>query len=828
MVLLQLGGVAIPGRSGLGMAQALQSMPPGTRMRPIRPLLRERARQVRTWLIRRPRWVLASLVVVAFLAWVGAAYLAWFTRDLATGMPDRESLRRIGDMAQATTLQDVHGVPAFTIYREQRIEVPLVRMSPYLVKAIVAIEDQRFFEHGGLDIVRVLGAVAANVRKGRRAQGGSTITQQLARQSFLTTDKTLRRKLQELILARQLERTYTKLEILELYLNKVYLGDGLYGVEAASLGFFGKHASDLTLAEAALVAGLGKSPSTYAPTVSLERAVARRNVVLQAMVESGAATPGQAAAAKADPVRLDDALHREEPHGQYFKEMVRQSLVEQFGWQRVYQGGLRVRTTYDPDLQVAAERTVHDQIEAVEAQRLRAATARQTRGRTAEPPPADPPLQAALVALDPATGDVRALVGGRDFDQSRFNRATQARRQPGSAFKPFVYAAALENGFSPASLVDHLDDPVMTLQGAWTPEDEHATSDAMTLRTALRTSSNRAAVRLLQEVGIDRTVACARQLGVGSVPSVPSLALGSGEVTLLSMTAAYAAFANKGLLPQPTLIQRVEDAEGTVLFERTSTPRRVLKETTAYLLTSMLADVVDYGTASKARSVGFSLPAAGKTGTTNDFVDAWFVGYTPKIVTGVWVGFDQPRPILANGYAGDVAVPLWARFMKEATRGDRPEWFTPPRGIVSASVCRLSGKLPNEGCDAVEVVDRDGNVETRSMIYTEHFVRGQQPTEVCPLHPGQGALGKLASLFGKGGPAPISAERVGLPPAGAPGAPAAVAATGASPAASDTETTAAEPQKQKKKRGFWAKVFGVGKDDENSEQGAPKKKSSPR
>jgi penicillin-binding protein 1A len=756
-----------------------------------------------------PRVVLAVLVVVLFASWVGAARAAWFARGLSTGLPDRDALRRIGDMAQATTIVDASGKPAFTVYREQRIEVPLARMSPYLVKAIVAIEDQRFYEHRGVDPIRVLGAVVANLRAGRRTQGASTITQQLARQSFLTADKTWRRKLQEVILAQRLERTYAKKEILELYLNKVYFGNGLYGVEAASLGYFGKHAMDLDLAEAALLAGLVKSPSSYAPTVSLERAVARRALVLQAMADSGSVTADDARAAGAKDVVLEDALGREEPHGRYFKEQVRQALVERFGWQRVYQGGLRVFTTYDPALQQAAETRVAEQLGALEAQRARGAVRAGRRG--ADRPP-DPPLQAGLVALDPLTGDVRALVGGRDFETSRFNRAVQARRQPGSAFKPFVFATAIEQGFSPASVVDHLDDPVMTLQGAWTPEDEHAESDSMTLRTALRTSSNRAAVRLLELVGIEHAVKYAGDLGVGSVPSVPSLALGSGEVTLLSMTAAYAAFANRGLLPAPTLVRRVENAEGDVIFESASAPRRVLSETTAFLVTSMLADVVNFGTAYKVRGLGFSLPAAGKTGTTNDFVDAWFVGFTPSIVTGVWIGFDQPRTILANGFASEVAVPLWARFMKDATRGDSPAWFDPPRGIASAAVCRLSGRLPNGGCGDVEVVDRDGHVERRSMVYTEYFVRGQQPTDLCPLHPGQSLLGRFAGIFGKDGPPPALLGATGLPSAGAPIAPA-VEAAGAE--------ARAEPPKQaepaRKKRGFWARVFGVGRNDKAAE-----------
>ena len=294
------------------------------------------------------------------------------------------------------------------------------------------------------------------------------------------------------------------------------------------------------------------------------------------------------------------------------------------------------------------------------------------------------------------------MVGGRDFKTSRFNRATQALRQPGSAFKPFVYASALEAGYSPASLVTRLDEPVDTLQGAWIPEDEHSDGSEMTVRAALRTSSNRAAVRMLEEVGIAKAVAQAKKMGMGNVPSVPSLALGSGEVTLMAMTSAYATFADQGLLRRAIFIRRVEDADGAVLFEAKPTAEQVISPRTAFLMTSMLSDVVNYGTAYKARQEGFTHPAAGKTGTTNDYVDAWFVGFTPHLVTGVWVGFDKPRTIIANGFAGELAVPLWARFMKQATAHDKPDTFKRPGGLTSRERLPPLGSAPDPGvrsCD---------------------------------------------------------------------------------------------------------------------------------
>jgi 1A family penicillin-binding protein len=762
------------------------------------------------------------LVLVAGMALAGVFSAGWFAWSVWSGLPTRDELRQI-DMAHSTSILDASDRPVFTIFQEQRVEVPLSEMSPHLVRALIAIEDQRFYEHRGIDTVRIMGAAMANLREGRRAQGGSTITQQLARQSFLTTAKTFRRKIEEAIVAARLERAYTKDEILELYLNKVYFGAGLYGAQAASLGFFGKPASDLTVAEAALLAGLVKSPSTWAPTVNMERAVARRNVVLQAMADSGAITADEATVARAEEVALEDALRHEEAHGAYFQEQVRLQLVEQFGWERVYNGGLRVYTTLDVDMQKAAEQAVTVSLERLEAQRAKL-EARSRRGAAAkagegDESPEPPPLQAALVALDPKTGEVRALVGGRDFEESRFNRAVQARRQPGSAFKPFVFAAALEQGFSPASVIDRLNEPLSTPEGAWVPEDESSGASWMTLRTALRTSSNRAAVRLLERVGITPTVDYAQDMGVGALPKVPSLALGSGEVTVISITGAFTAFANEGQVVEPILIRRVEERDGTVVFQHEPKPRQVISKTTAFLVSSMMSDVITMGTASRARREGFQLPAAGKTGTTNDYHDAWFIGYTPNIVTGVWVGFDQPQTIMRNAYASEVAVPLWARFMKEATKGHKPEWYSPPAGVVGVNVCRLSGLLPNDGCNAVVTVARDGAVQDRNMIYTDYFVRGQQPRTVCHLHPSRAPDERLASAVGSDGVTPVQVSAPAA--ASAPVATTGQASSGSAPAAGaaqagQAETAAAEPERRR--RGFWSRVFGRGGGDRDRER----------
>ena len=732
-------------------------------------------RDVRTYLV-------LFLVVLA-----GAV---WLVADATTGLPTASQLRDMGAMAQATTLYDRNDRPAFTIFQEQRLETPLHEMSPHVVKAILAIEDQRFYDHGGIDVLRIAGAALNNLRERRAAQGGSTITQQLARQSFLTFDKTFRRKLKEAVLAVRLEREFTKDQILEMYLNKVYFGDGLYGIEAASLGFFGKHAHDLDVAEAAMLAGLVKSPSTYAPTISLDRAVARRNVVLQAMRDTQAIDAATYRRAVASRPQLADALRSEESYGQYFKEEVRKQLVQRFGWDRVYQGGLRVYTTIDLDVEKDAEAQVAKALKEIEQRQLKKGTLNSQ---------GSDPLQAALVAMDPHTGEVRAMVGGRNFDSSRFNRATQARRQSGSAFKPFIYAAALEEGFTPATLISDLSTPIDTREGRWVPADEHLASDTITMREALRTSSNRAAVQMLQQVGVSAGVTYAARFGITDQPQVPSLALGSGDVTLLSMTAAYSAFANQGMVTPPTLVRRVDDASGHTLYEADTHPTRAVSEATAFIMTSMLSDVINAGTAWQARKVGFTLPAAGKTGTTNDYHDVWFVGYTPRLVAGVWVGYDMPRTILANGYAGDLAVPLWGRFMAAATHNDPPDRFKMPATVVPVSICRASGKLPTPACGTMPVLNRDGEPTNKSMVYTEYFVRGTEPDDFCPLH--SSPYNPVAtSGVQPAAPGPVAmTTAVPLGDSSTPPLPV--------PAAASPPPTPVAPAADPPRRGFWGRIF---------------------
>lgn len=736
--------------------------------------------------------------------------------DTVAGSPGAEEIRAIGEMPVASVVFDRHDKPAFTVFRERRHEIPLAAVSPNLVNAVLAIEDMRFYRHSGIDLWRIAGSVWANVRSGEFAQGGSTITQQLARQSFLTPDKHIRRKLKEMYLALRIEQVYSKDEILEMYLNKVYFGSGLHGAEAAARGYFDKAAADLSIEEAALIAGLIQAPSAYDPAAHLPRAVNRRAIVLNQMAAAGTIPAEDARELAARPVTLASDENR--GVGAWFKQAVTRELVDRFGWERVSQSGLRVYTTYDAVAQKAAEVALVDGLARIEQ---RSTFRHPARADVPKPAAGAAPdyLQGALVAIDPTSGEVRALVGGRDFADSQFDRVSQASRQSGSAFKPFVYAAALEHGFSPATLITDLDEPIPTPEGPWLPDDGHNVAEAMTVRAALRTSSNRAAAQLLQTIGIQPAVDQARRLGLDA-PPVPSLVLGSGDATLLALTAAYGAFADNGMLHAPRLIRRVEDANGDVLFETHDEPHRVISEQTAFQMATMLADVVERGTGASVRQTGFRLPAAGKTGTTNDYRDAWFVGFTPELVAGVWVGFDRPRTIVPGGYASELAVPIWGTFMRDASRGTRGRWIDRPSDIVLVEICQESGLLPNAACRRVRRVSNSGDTVV-SAVASEYFKRGTEPHAHCPLHDFPWLTGVRASAE----PAPFpSAGTVST--LSAPAARVSAEAPAAPAAIEEPEAPKAEPERR---RGFWSRVRGVFTGgDSNRESDRPSQTESPR
>jgi 1A family penicillin-binding protein len=662
-------------------------------------------------------WILGAVVVVA-------------AADVWIGTPSARAIREMGNLPTATTVLDKDGKPVFTVFKERRMPVRLADISPHLIHAVLATEDRRFYEHDGLDGWRIGGALVANLRAGGRTQGGSTITQQLARKTFLRDDKTMRRKMREAYLAVRIEHTFSKDEILEIYLNKVYLGDGYYGVEAASRGYFGKPSKALTIDEAALVAGLIQSPSAYAPTKHAAKAIARRAVVLRQMVDAGYLDADTAGSLEKADLHLANGFGTDST-AQYFKNHIVRFLVDRFGWEAVSEGGLRVYSTIDMRAQLAAEDAVGRGLTSAEKMRGFKA-ARRGDPRTTQPDQGPGYLQGALVAIDPSNGEVRALVGGRNFSESQFDRATQARRQPGSAFKPFVFAAALESGASPATVLTDLDDVLQVPEGAWRPADGHSSMESMTMRTALRISSNRAAVQVLKNVGISRAVAYATRMGL-ETPPVPSLVLGTGDVTVLSMTTAYGAFANGGWVRPPVFIRKIEDRDGKVLYKDDSHPSHAITEETAFLMANMLADVVNRGTGYRARQAGFRHHAAGKTGTTNDYHDAWFIGFTPALVASVWVGFDDPKTIVPGGHAGDIAAPMWGRFMQQAVTKDAG-WIKRPNGITSAEICRESGLLPGDGCYRAFAVKQDGTVTDQPVVGTEYFRRGTQPTDYCAMH----------------------------------------------------------------------------------------------
>ena len=702
----------------------------------------------------RSRILIATVLLATALVWTAAAVTLRLSWWLSAELVSATDLAEIGVHPQSTVVYDRHNKPAFTFFVEQRIDVPLDRVSPHMVAALLAVEDKRFYSHRGLDAVRIVKAAFRNWRRGRIVEGGSTITQQLARIEALTAERTFARKFREATIAVRLEERYSKQRILAAYLNAVYFGDGYYGVEAASRGYFGKPAATLEPHEAALLAAIVRSPTNYSPANAPQRALARRNLVLRLMRDTGRLDESGYRSAVEMPLRASApdpaAASASTACGRYFQEEVRRQLNARFGGQQVLKGGLRVYTGYDPEMQCAAEQTIASRIAQI------------AKGRKAARD-----LEGSLVALDPASGEVRALVGGRDFGASSYIRATQARRQPGSAFKPIIFAAALERGMAPASVLHHLDEPIMTENGPWLPGGEHEKTE-YSLRSALKISSNRAAAQLLQQVGYSQATYYAQRLGIESrLPAVASLALGTGGVTLLELTSAYGVFANRGIAVTPHLIVRVEDNEGTPIWSVTPGGHQAVTQATAYLMSSMLADVINSGTGSAARAAGFKLPAAGKTGTTDDYTDAWFIGYTPHLVTGVWFGLDRPASIMNRGFASVVAVPAWAAFMKQATAKDKADWFTPPADVEKVTVCRLSGQRATDACrhgwmgpDYVQAgltelpgtpagdipVGTSGRTPpappvTGSNVYSDYFPIGTAPYENCPIHGATGIIG---------------------------------------------------------------------------------------
>jgi len=639
---------------------------------------------------RRPRdFLVWGLVIVLATAALVCGYWA-----IRYNFAVNKLSRGIGQ----TIFYGSDGKPWFPL-EEHRRDVPLARISPYLQRAVVAVEDHRFYHHLGIDPIGIGRAAFRDVRAGGISEGGSTLTQQLARTLFLSSSRDFTRKAKEVVIAVMIERRLTKPQILELYLNRIYLGGSVYGVEAMSQNVFGKSAADLTLPESAFIAGLIRMPSNLWPWWHYDRALQRSRVVLSRMREEGMITAEaeKAASAVSPKILPQPGLARTGAAG-YAQDYLRQQFRAEFNddnppdW--------KVQTSLSPAIQRQAERSVTEGLARL--------------GNSG--------LQAALVAMDPETGDVLALVGGRNYARTEYNRAVNAKRQPGSAFKPFLFTSALENGMSPISMVTGLNSLRVEGHDEWVIRNARLeTRDSLTLREALFESNNQAAVKLQTQVGSRPVLTLASAVGLTGLPDVPSLALGVGEVTPLQLTAAYAVFPNGGFAVSPRPIIRVLDDDGYAVLNREVERKPVISEATAFQMVSMLSDVLDVGTGAAARSLGVHFPDAGKTGTTDDFKDAWFVGFSSSIVVGVWVGLDQPAPIGPDGFGARYALPIWSDFMSKVARIRRPEPFRVPTALEPVRLCRVTHRLAREECPA----------------YTEYFKsRDVVPDEKCDVHVG--------------------------------------------------------------------------------------------
>ena len=668
--------------------------------------------------VRAILWTLLGLVLVGG----GAATLT--LRTLSRDLPSPARLQTI-EPAIKTLVFAADGDTLREFYRQNRVPVALDEVPVHLVRGVLATEDRGFYDHYGITLRGFARAMIVNLREGRRAQGGSTLTMQLARSLFLHHRKEWTRKIREVLLALQIERTYTKDEILEMYLNTIYFGPA-YGVEAAAQAYFDKSVRDLAPAESTMLAGILNNPGYYSPYRHLDRAYQRRAVVLANMVREGWLSPDEAETIGATEVHIvdDDPEDRLAP---YFVEQVRQYLEANYGVKKLYEEGLRVYTTLDAELQRKAEENFETHLVSLEQkeeyEHTRALYDSLYAETDAEERPLPKYLQGALLFMDARTGAVRAMIGGRDFRASRFNRSVQAYRQPGSVFKPFLYAAALERGWHPASVL--LDAPVEVNTGSdelWRPVNFSNTFEGpVSLRYALANSINVPAVRLILELGTQPVIeqAAAQGLDRDRIPDVYSIALGAGEARLDELVSAYTAFANHGIRTAPILIDRIEDARGEVLEQNLPYQEEALDEVTNHLLVDLMRTALKEGTGRSARNYGFDRDGAGKTGTTDLYTDAWFVGFTPDLVGGVWVGFDEKRSMGRRRTGAVMALPIWARTMVDATEGTPESFFTRPDGIVERLVCRDSGQLPSPACVDIEA---------------EIFGEDRVPGRTCELH----------------------------------------------------------------------------------------------
>jgi penicillin-binding protein 1A len=642
-------------------------------------------------LFRPKRWSdwIALTLLAAFIA--AASVSVWWVSRQAFAV--RRLTRGIGD----TVFYGADGRPWFRL-DEQRHDVPLSEISLDMQHAVVAVEDRRFYHHPGVDPIGISRAVVRDIRAGDRIEGGSTLTQQLARTLFLSNVRTYGRKMKEAALAVLIEAQLTKNQILEFYLNRVYLSAGVYGVETMSEHLFRKPASSLALPEAAMIAGLIRAPSALSPWSNYDGALERSRLVLAQMRSQGFITPQQEEAARAVQPKIQPYRQPNDMRAAWPKEFLRQQFRNEFGGD--HPPDWQVHTGFRPDVQEAAERAV-----AAGLQRLN------IRG-----------LEAALVVIDPGNGDVLAMVGGSNYQRSAYNRAVRSRRQPGSAFKPILYAAALDHGLSPVSVIRNLHGVSTPGDPEWMPRNaDNQEPEELTVRAAIIESNNAAAASLQRQIGSRAVLRLASEAGLSGLPDVPSLSLGTGLVTPIDLTAAYTIFPGGGEVARPRGIISVFDANGNQVLDRPIQRERVVSEETAFQMVSLLRDVIDRGTGSAARAWGVRGAVGGKTGTTDDYRDAWFVGFSSSVVAGVWVGFDQPAPIGRDAYGARIALPIWADFMKRTATLLPAAGFPVPDGVHGVELCSVSYLRPVEGCP----------------VYTEYFKENDSvPSALCPIHRG--------------------------------------------------------------------------------------------
>ncbi len=696
------------------------------------------------------RWWHSPTIRYRFLLAGGAMFMfgtflavgAWFNVCAPVGScPSIASLESY-DPDQASKVYAADGRLVTDFGQTRRTVVQLKQISPAVIAAVLATEDRRFYQHGGIDWYRVLGSFKA-LFSGQRLQGFSTITMQLARN--LWPEKLpanlrsgfggLTRKLREARMALEIERNYKKDKILELYLNQINLGNGAYGVETAAGRYFGKPARQLNVAEGAMLAAIPKAPTRYNPRRNPDYAVQRRNLIINLLRDQGKLSPESAEAWKSYPLALSSRSDFNGV-GDYFVEYVRQLLQARFGLE-LYRSGLRVYTTIDLDTQLAAERALEAQLLKIEEdpkaygkfphQTYRQYLEKRDPNATEDDQgPYSPYLQGAIATIEVKTGKVRALVGGRDFADSKYNRVSQASRQAGSTFKPFVYSAAIKAGYRLSDIYDDaLIDVPLSNQPPWSPKNyDNKFRGPMSMREGLYDSRNTIAVRVGLDVGVDAVVKEAAAAGIASrIPRVPSIFIGAAEVTLLEITSAFGTFANLGLRVPPIAIERVEDPDGNIIWQPESRQTRTMDPMNAWLVLDGLRDVMRRGTASGVmRRAGIDLPAGGKTGTTNDGMDVWFIGFTPDLVTGVWMGFDRKQPIMRDAQGGRLAAPAWAAMMKDIyERRKVPFGWPMPAGLISHDIDRSTGYLPNATCP-------------KDKVGPEFFFPGTEPTERCPIH----------------------------------------------------------------------------------------------